>query len=49
LVAATRITPSFDSKPSISTSNWFRGLLALIVSTAQTGAAMTADRIDFVR
>src|SRR6266487_6474540 len=24
LVAASRMTPSFDSKPSISTSNWFR-------------------------
>ena len=23
LVAATRMTPSFDSKPSISTSSWF--------------------------
>ena len=36
------------SKPSISTSNWFKGLLALVVAAAEAGAAMAADRVDFV-
>ena len=39
-VAATRITPSFDSKPSISTSNWFKCLLPLVVTAAKTRSSM---------
>ena len=47
-VAAIRMTPSFDSKPSISTSRAFKRLLALIVTAAQAGAAVAADGVDFI-
>ena len=48
LVAAIRITPSFDSKPSISTSKRVQRLLALVVSAAEACAAMAADRVNFI-
>ena len=42
------MTPSFDSKPSISTRSWFERLLALVVTAAQAGAAMATDGVDLV-
>jgi len=42
------MTPSFDSKPSISTSNWFRVLFALVMPAAEARAAVTADGVDLV-
>src|SRR5579864_1210513 len=47
LVAAIRMTPSFDSKPSISTSNWFR-VCSRSSCPAQACATMTSNRIDFI-
>ena len=42
------MTPSFDSKPSISTSKRVQRLLALVVSAAQACATMAADGVDFI-
>ena len=48
LVAAMTMTPSLPSKPSISTSSWFRRLLALVMAAAQARAAVASNRIDLV-
>ena len=42
------MTPSLPSKPSISTSKLVERLLAFVVTAAEAGAAMTADRVDLV-
>ena len=47
LVAAMMITLVSVSKPSISTSNWFQGLLALVVTAAQTGHHGDGQRHQF--
>jgi len=48
LVAATRITPSLDSKPSISNQQLVESLFAFVVSAAQARATMAAHGVDFV-
>jgi hypothetical protein len=40
--------PSLPSKPSISTRQLVERLLALVVTAAEAGAAMAADRVDFI-
>ncbi len=47
-MAAMMITPSWVSKPSISTSKRIERLLAFVVTAADAVAAMTADRVNFV-
>ena len=42
------MTPSWVSKPSISTSKRIERLLAFVVTAADAVAAMPADRVDFV-
>lgn len=48
LVAAIKITPSLDSKPSISTSSWLSVLFALVMAAAKAGPALPAHSVDFV-
>jgi len=45
LVAAIRITPSLDSKPSISDQELIERLLALVVSATQAGTTMASHRV----
>ena len=40
--------PSLPSKPSISTSIWFKRLLALVVTATEAGTTMPTDRIELI-
>jgi len=46
LVAAMRMTPSLDSKPSISTSNWFSVCSRSSLPAAEASAAVPSDGVN---
>ena len=48
LVAARTMTPSLAEKPSISTKKLVQGLLTLVMTAAQAGAALAAHGVDLI-